>query len=125
MKGVEGASEIIDAYVAENDANIEKNKENVYEAKFIYWLTKEGHELVKSECREQALKIEYEAMDRFYRLSDKINGYRTGREDSEEEIKIKEIVTSKEYVAGDKCAPIEDFPENAKEITRCRATFYE
>lgn len=118
VKGVEGASEIIDAYVTENDANIEKNKENVYEATFFYWITKEGNELVKSECREQALKIEYEAMDRFYRLSDKINGYGTGRKDSEEEIKIKETVTSKEYVAGDKCAPIEDFPEDAKEITR-------
>lgn len=118
VKRVEGASEAIDAYVAENDANIEKNKENVYEATFIYWLTKEGHELVKSECREQPLEIEYKAMNQFYRMNDKINGYETGEEETEEEVKTKESVTTKEYVAGDKCAPIEDFPKDAKEITR-------
>lgn len=118
VKRVEGASEVIDAYIAENDANIEKNKENVYEATLIYWLTKEGHELIKSECREEPLKMEDEAMNQFYRMSDKINGYETEDDETEEEVEIKEYVTSKEYVTGDKCAPIEDFPENVKEITR-------
>lgn len=118
VKRVEGASEAIGAYVAENDANIEKNKENVYEATFIYWLTKEGHELVKSECREQPLEIEYKAMNQFYHMSDKINGYETGEEETEEEVKTKESVTTKEYLTGDKCDPIEDFPEDVKEITR-------
>lgn len=51
MKRVEGAAEAVDAYVAENEANITKNKEHVYEETYYYWFTKEGHELMKSECR--------------------------------------------------------------------------
>lgn len=117
VKRVEGASEALDAYVAENNANIENNKKNVYEATFIYWLTKDGHELVKSECREQPLKIEYKAMNQFGRFSDKINGVEMV-EEMEEEAETKETVTSTDYVVGDKCAPIEDFPKDAKEITR-------
>lgn len=118
VKRVEGASEAIDAYIAENGANIEKNQEKVYEATFIYWLTKEGHELIKSECREQPLEMEYKAANQFYRFSDKINGYETGEGKTEEEAETKEIITSTEYVTGEKCAPMKDFPKDAKEITR-------
>lgn len=117
LKGVEGALEAVDAYVAENEENIAKNKDHVYEATYYYWLTKEGYELVKCEQRLQPTLAEYKARDKFIKIIDKIEGYES--EDKEEEdAEIKEYIYTTEYVTGDKCAPIDDFPEHAKEITR-------
>lgn len=117
VKRVEGASESIDAYVAENEENIAKNKEHVYEATYYYWLTKEGHELVKSECRQQPTLMEYKAQDKFYEMMAKIEGYEA-EENKVEHTDVKEYIFTTEYVTGDKCAPMEHFPKNPKEITR-------
>lgn len=117
MKHVEGASEAIDAYVAENEANIAKNKEHVYEATYYYWLTKEGHELVKSECRQQPTIAEYKAQDNLFEIDAKINDY-TMEDNEKEDVEVKEYIITTEYVTGDECTPIENFPKDAKEVTR-------
>lgn len=116
MKRVEGASEAVDAYVAENEANIAKNKEHVYEEIYYYWLTKEGHELVKSECRQQPTIMEYDAQKKFFAMKAKMEGY-TIENDEEEDAETKEYIITTEYVTGDKCTPIENFPKDAKEVT--------
>lgn len=117
VKRVEGASEAIDAYVAENESNIAKNNEHVYESTFYYWLTKAGHELVKSEYSEQPIIAEYKAREKLSEIDAKIKGYEM-EENQEKAAEVKEYITTTEYVTGDKCAPIDNFPKDAQEVTR-------
>lgn len=117
IKRVEGASEAIEAYMTENETNIAKNKEHVYEATYYYWLTKEGHDLIKSECRQQPMIVERKAQNNLSKIDAEIMNY-TMENNEEEDAEIKEYIFNAEYVTGDKCVPIDNFPKDAKEVTR-------
>lgn len=133
LKRIDGASEALDAAIEENNKNIEKNKDKVYEREAYYWITKDSHELIK--CEDQSVKIEKEttAENLFTNLRWKAADAKSMIEGgmSEKEA-VKEVMSQEEmesfpdwtegkfvteYLAGDACEKIEDLPKDAKEVT--------
>lgn len=131
---IEGASEAIEAYIKENDANIERNKDKVYSNTAWYWITKDEHKLVKGEYESYILEQETEARNKYYTVSWKIDSLKSALEEGfskEEAVKMAneieddsepwpqttEAKATTEFVSGEECEPLEELPKDAKEIT--------
>lgn len=135
VQAIEGASKALDAYIEENDKNIENLKDKEYERTTYYWLTKDEHRFVKSEGDSFIVDSEDEARAKFNAISWKIDTLRSevengkSREEAVEQInemesdeaepwpEIKKSTYYYEYVTGEDCVPMEELPKDVKEIT--------
>lgn len=133
LQMLDGAAEALDAYIKENGENLKLQEETVYEQETAYWLTTDEHKLAKTEGTYSFDHYSYTAENAFWEFKWKLSTMKdlmkggmsqaeaassVSENESTQAAEIKEYKTTTEYITGEECTPLEELPENAKEITR-------
>lgn len=132
---VDGVSEALDAYVKENNEEIEKIRNTEYDYVTVVWITKDEHKLMKKEGKSVSITTgDGEAARAFRNISWKVDSVKSMLEEGVSLEEAKQVVSEDmeegetypksvestyvtTFVTGADCTPLEELPKDAKEIT--------